>query len=203
MREKRYDVAIILGASLNPDSSLIVADQTRLNQVASIYKDTSIKAIVVCGSHGYKGAKKPTLSQAQAYANYLQGLGVPGDSIYLESKSQETLGNLLFAKMDILSKQTWRRVLVIPTYNHSSERISYLLQKILGNNYDWDILRVGENKDQTNTEREAKSLKLTKEINDAFTDGDHNAIYAGLMNTHPAYGGGKWSIDELIQEMKH
>ena len=95
----------------------------------------------------------------------------------------------------------WRSFLVIPTQNQTTERIEYLLQKIFGQNYDWEILRVGENKDQANLAREAKALRYTMAINDAYTDGDHEAIYRGLMESHPAYGGTKWTIDELREEL--
>lgn len=56
--------------------------------------------------------------------------------------------------------------------------------------------------DGANAEREVMSLKYTKEINDVFADGDTDAIYAGLMATRPAYGGTKWTLDELREEMK-
>jgi hypothetical protein len=95
----------------------------------------------------------------------------------------------------------WRSLLVIPTQNQMTERIDYLLKKIFGNDYSYDILRVGENMEQSNLEREAKALKHTKDINDIFQDGDHEAIYKGLMETHPAYGGTKWTVDELRREL--
>lgn len=199
----QFDAIVILGKSLNPDSSLADNDEERLKSAADLFKEHTANAIIVCGSHGYKGLEKPELSQAQAYANFLQTLGIPREQLFLETKSQETLGNLLFAKIEILLQHNWQRLLVIPTYDHSTERIAYLLQKTLGDKYDWDILRFGENTDQANKAREEKSLQLTKDINDHFTDGDHESIYAELMNTHPAYGGSKWTIDELRQEMKH
>lgn len=203
MIKKQFDAIVILGKSLNLDSSLADNDKERLKSAAVLFRDHTASAIIVCGSHGYKGIEKPELSQAQAYANFLQTLGIPREQLFLETKSQETLGNLLFAKIEILLQHNWHRLLVIPTYDHSTERIAYLLQKTLGDKYSWDILRVGENTDRSNYEREEKSLQLTKEINDQFVDGDHESIYTELMNTHPAYGGSKWTIDELRQEMKH
>ena len=203
MNDTAYDAIIVLGQSINLDSTIVENDKARLGEVSRLYSNHAAKAIIVCGSYGYKSIEKPALTEAQAYANYLESSGVPHDAIYLESESQETLGNLLFAKTQILMKHDWRRLLIIPTYSHSTGRISYLLPKILGDGYTWKILRIGENKDPKNVEREAKSLKLTKDINDQFTDGDHEAIYKRLMKTHPAYGGSKWTIDELRKELGH
>jgi DUF218 domain len=203
MNDTQYDAIIVLGRSINPDSTIVDVDKTRLDKVAELYKGGASNSIIVCGSHGYKAVDTPDLTEAQAYAQYLEGLGVPRSAILLEPDSQETLGNLLFAKMNILMKQDWHRLLIIPTYNHSSERIDYLMTKIFGDKYTWDIVRVGQNDQQANSAREAKSLQQTKEINDQFADGDHVAIYQGLMDTHPAYGGTRWTIDELRHELGH
>jgi uncharacterized SAM-binding protein YcdF (DUF218 family) len=201
MYNSRYDAIILLGGGVNLDGSVDASAKERLERASQIYKQGNIQAIVVCGSYGYKGIEKPLLSEAQVYANYLESLGVPSGSIHLETKSQETLGNLLFAKMQIIMQHKWRSLLVIPTQNQMTERIDYLLKKIFGNDYSYDILRVGENMEQSNLEREAKALKHTKDINDIFQDGDHEAIYKGLMETHPAYGGTKWTVDELRREL--
>ena len=203
MSKAKYDAMMVLGASLNLDGSLVETDTARLDKVVSMYKEGSTGAVIVCGSRGYKAVEESTLTEARAYADYLEQQGVPGGAIYLEEESQESLGNVLFTKMYILAQHDWTNLLVLPTYNHATERIEYILKKVLGSEYEWDILRVGENKDAANMEREAKSLNLTKDINDQYSDGDHESIYEGLMATHPAYGGTKWTMDELREELKH
>lgn len=201
MRCHHYGAIILPGGGVNLDGSLDAAAKNRLDKAIQVYDAGDAQAIVVCGSHGYKGTVRPVISEAQAYANYLEGRGIAKDDIYLESVSQETLGNFLFAKINIIMHHDWRYFLVIPTQNQTTERIEYLLQKIFGENYGWDILRVGENEDQANLAREAKALRYTKVINDKYTDGDHEAICRGLMESHPAYGGTRWTIDELRGEL--
>lgn len=196
-----YDAIIVLGGGINLDGSVSEADVVRLSEVASLFEAGSSKAIIVCGSFGYKAVERPPISEAQAYADFLENHEVPRSSIYLEDYSKETVGNILFTKINILLEHGWHKLLVIPTHAHSTERISYLLEKILGNGYDWEILRIGEDKDPANLEREAKSLHYTKEINDQFINGDHEAIYKGLQETHPAYGGTKWTVKELRDEL--
>ena len=202
MNSAKYDAILVLGSSLTPDGYINDVDKARLQKVAELYKEGIASAIIVCGSNGYKGLNEVNTTEAEAYANYLQSFNIEPDSIYLENESKESLGNILFAKMQILAKHTWRNLLVIPTYKHSTERIEYLLKKILGAEYDWHILRVGQSDDSANAEREALALKLSKDINDKFTDGDTKAIYDGLMENHPAYGGTRWTLDELREKMK-
>lgn len=201
MNDTHYDAIILPGGGVNRDGSLEDTVKARLDRAADLYSAGNTTAIITCGSHGYKEAGKPPVSEAQAYAEYLKAKGVPDEAVLLETKSQESLGNLLFAKMDIVMQQNWHRLLVIPTYNQSTERVAYLLKKVFGSEYTYDILRVGENTDPANVAREAKALKLSIDINELFADGDHEAIYKGLMATHPAYGGTKWTIEELANEM--
>ena len=201
MKHLHYDAIILPGGGVKLDGSIDEAVKDRLDKAIQLYDMGDAQPIVVCGSHGYKGTVRPVISEARAYANYLEGKGVASDDIYLESESQETLGNFLFAKMNIIMHHEWSNFLVIPTQNQTTERIEYLLQKIFGSSYSWNILRVGENQEQTNLARETKSLKYTKIINDVFQDGDHEAIYQGLLETHPAYGGARWTIEELRKEL--
>lgn len=198
---KSYDALIVLGSTVNPDGSIPDKDIARLEKVAGLFHNHTVRAIVTCGAFGYKETIQPEISEAQAYANYLESLGVPRESLYLEQQSQETMGNILFTKTSILMKHGWHTILVIPTVHHSTERIAYILQKILGPEYSWDILRVGESNDSQVLQREAKALAMTKEINDPFLDGDHEAIHQGMLDTHPAYGGTKWTVDELRREL--
>lgn len=198
-----YDALIILGRSLNPDSSIASEDEARLKRAAELYQEGTAKVLIVCGAHGYKEDVQPELTEAEAYARYLEHLGVPRSAIYLEDASQESLGNILFAKTRFLMTHNWRTLLVLPTVNHSTERVDYILEKVLGEEYHWEVLRIGENTDRANSEREAKSLRLTKEINDPFKNGDHDTISAKLMETHPAYGGTKWTIDQLKEALSH
>ncbi len=184
------------------DGQLSDTDKARLQKVAELYKSGVAGVIIVCGSYGYKQIEEVSITEAEAYANYINSFMVRPVPVYLENESKETLGNILFAKIGILEPHNFRKLLVLPTHRHATERIEYLLKKVLGSTYSWDVLRVGQNDDTANTERELLALKHSKDINDKFTDGDTQAIYDGLMATHPAYGGTKWTLDELREEMK-
>ena len=202
MTDAKYDAIVVLGGSLTPDGHLSNQDKMRLQKVIELYKSGVAGAIVVCGSYGYKQTEEVTITEAEAYANYINSFMVRSAPIYLESESKETLGNILFAKIGILESRNFRKLLVLPTHKHATERIEYLLKKVLGPTYGWDILSAGQSDDPSNRERELLALKHSKDINDEFIDGDTQAIYDGLMETHPAYGGTKWTLEELREEMK-
>lgn len=202
MADKKYDAILVLSGSLTADGHVSDVDKTRLQKVVELYKSGTIGAIVVCGSYSYKQIEEVSITEAEAYANYINSFMVSSVPIYLENESRETLGNILFAKIGILEPNNFRKLLVLPTHKHLTERVEYLLKKALGPDYDYDVLRVGQSDDAANAEREVLALKHSKDINDKFADGDTQAIYDGLMETHPAYGGTRWTLDELREEMK-
>ncbi len=197
MSTQKYDAILVLGGGINLDGTLSEAIKRQVQDAVSLFNQHYLQAFITSGLYGYKGEQKPIISEARAYANYAESLGVNPDQIYIEERSQETLGNILFTKMEFLIPNNWTRILVVPQPNHSTERIDYLLQKILGPDYTWTVARHTTNSDEQNAKREQKSLELTKHINDAFEDGDHTAIYKGLLASHPAYGGTLRTIDEL------
>lgn len=202
MDSTKYDAILVLGGSLTADGHISDVDKTRLQKVVELYKSGVVGSIVVCGSYSYKHIEEVSITEAEAYANYINSFMVSSVQIYLENESKETLGNILFAKIGVLEPHNFRKLLVLPTHKHSMERIKYLLKKVLGVDYSWDVLRVGRSDDAVNAERETLALKHSKDINDKFADGDTQAIYDGLMETHPAYGGTRWTLDELREEMK-
>jgi vancomycin permeability regulator SanA len=196
MINAKYNAVILLGGSVNNDGSLSADAKAQVEKAAALYVDKVVKNIITCGSHGYKNEWRPAVTEAQGYADYAQKLGVPAGSIYLEEQSQETIGSMYFAKK-ILLDRGWKRVVIIPAINHSTQRVVYITNKILGPDYVWKILRAKENLDMRNIIREQTSLRSTREINGMIPDGDHEATYRILCQTHPAYGGTKYSLEEL------
>lgn len=197
MTAAAYDAILVLGGGINLDGSLSTAAKNQVEAAVKLFKQHSPAAFIASGLYGYKGDEKPVTSEARAYTQYAEQLGVDHDSLYIEERSQETLGNILFTKTQLLIPYGWKRIIVVPQVNHLTERVEYLLQKVLGPEYKWTIVRPSENLDSVNVARETKSLEMTRDINDAFSDGDHDTIYKALMESHPAYGGTRWTVDEL------
>lgn len=197
MSKQKYDAVLVLGGGIHLDGFLPEAAKNQVQQAVDLFNQYSATAFITSGLYGYKGEQKPIISEAKAYAKHAVDLGIDPNKMYIEERSQETLGNILFTKMEILIPNGWTHILVVPQINHSTERVDYLLQKILGPDYEWDVIRSGVNLNEQNVTRERKSLELTRQINDVFEDGDHRAIYDGLMASHPAYGGSLRTIEEL------
>ena len=202
MKQHKHDAAILLGGALASDGSLDSSQKEQVQMAADLFAAQKIAHILMCGAHGYKDAWRPAITEAQAYARHAMTCGVPRSVISLEERSLETVGNLYFAKK-VAIERCWQSVVIIPTNNHASERIAYLVDKIFGTDHRWVIQRAGENRDPKNIERELLSLTLTKDINGFVPAGDHETIYRLLCETHPSYGGSKFTVEELRALLDH
>lgn len=201
MKTDTVDAILVLGGGIGVDGSLQESCKAQVEKAIELYYQYHAKAVIFSGLYGYKGTETPVMSEARAYANYAETLGFDPDATILEERAQESLGNVVFTKQSILIPRQWTSVLVVPTPQQLEARIEYMMQKVLGPGYQWAIERIGEDLSEENVRREMRSLQITREINDPFTDGDDGAIYDMLMKTHPAYGGTRWTIEELREKM--
>lgn len=195
---KTFDAAVLLGAGIAPDGSIPDETIPQLEIALEAFTSGRTTEVITTGSYGYKSNDTFLTTEASAYKSYLVSRGVPEAHIHTEEESKDTMGNIYYTKNNILIPNGWHTLLIAPGPNHSKERVSYILTKILGPEYTWEFLPVPENTLPENIKREHISLTLTKELNDTYVDGDHEAIFQGLVKTHPAYGSNtKYSVEDL------
>jgi len=166
--------------NLNPDAELSV----RLAIKALGEHDNA--CMIMTGNISYKASFKPSISEAQAMKDYAMSLGVSGEKIFVETESKDSLGNLVFTKMNLLTSLNIHYLTIVRGPNQSDERIDYLAAKILGPDYHYvlmgsDIARPNE------AEREKRSLSLAKKWLDPIQDGDTASIYRLMRDKHPGY----------------
>lgn len=195
---------IVLGSGVGLDGSIGPHQKEQVQKAYDLIVSGDADILITCGSYGYKQDHRPVMTEAQAYKNYAVSIGVPIDKIYTEEKSMETVGNLLFAKTDIMIPNNWIEFVVIPGYNHSDERVEYITHKVFGPKYMWSLVRANKNEDPINAEREKRSMKITTDINDPISDGDHEVIWATLYKNHPAYNPNSvLKLEDLKNQLSH
>jgi uncharacterized SAM-binding protein YcdF (DUF218 family) len=182
--QNSYDVIVILCGGIKDDGSLTEHQKQLVELGVHLVEEGAASNLAICGGYGYKVKRVPDILEAKAYKSYALTLGMSDQHVFIETDSKDTLGNAYFLKVQILLPHNWKNLLVIPSINHTNARVNYVLQKVLGSGYSWDIRRANENTNPENLAREERSLALTKEINDVFTDGDHEAIYKGMRLSH-------------------
>lgn len=95
-----YDAGILLTgmATFDPNISRIeFNDRTdRLMQAIRLFKNNKIKNLILCG--GPVTIIGADTLEAPLLKNFIESLGIPGDRIFVESKSRNTHENALFIK---------------------------------------------------------------------------------------------------------
>lgn len=196
------DAVIVLGNGVNPDGSLGESQKAQIQKAVDLLHDGQVDHIITCGAFGYKADMAPELTEADAYKSYAISIGAPDSLVFTETRSKETVGNLLFAKTNIMIPHKWLSFIVIPGHNHSDERVEYITNKVFGPQYSWKLLRSSKNTSPENTERERRSMELTTRFNDPVEAGDHEQIWSILFENHPAYNpNSKLRLEDLKRDL--
>lgn len=134
----------------------------------------------------YKADFTPPYSESDAMTAYALEMGIPGDALLKENESKDTLGNAYFTKVRHLIPKHLGKLAVILGPNHSLERVKYIFNKVLGEEYDTTYFEHNANR-ESETERENKSLEILREWLSAIPNGDHEAVHQVMLAKHPGY----------------
>ena len=177
---------VILGCGIDAAGSIGSDAEHSVRLGVDVLAQRSDACLIMTGRVSYKATFEPSISEAQAMKEYAVKLGVPGNRIFVETESKDTLGNLFFTKQNLLVPLRISDITIVRGPNQSTERIEYLVRKVLGPDYTYrliepDIQRPAERA------REQKSLSIAKRWLDPIDDGDMGAIYALMRAKHPGY----------------
>ena len=109
--EPQGEVLVVLGAETLGDGTLGMGSYWRAVYGVRAYQRHAFRAVILCGGPG--GSAR---SAAEAMGEFMQALGVPREVLVLESRSNTTRENALFAKA-LLPGGT-RRVVVVTSDYH-------------------------------------------------------------------------------------
>jgi len=179
---------VVLGGGINQKGEISPQVKKRLKKVKELFEKQKNAKILLCGKYSflYPRDKTPPITEAEAMRNYLLKLGVPKESIFLETKSKDTIGNAYYAKKLYFIPKKEKQAIVVTSEFHL-ERVKYIFKKIFGKNYKLKFVAVpspfkGE-KRQKIIKRQKELLKKTKEILDKMEPGNHNFLKGKLYKT--------------------
>lgn len=184
------DVIIVLGRGINDDGTLPPDPQSRVRKAVELYNNKLAPRIIMSGAWSFHSEHNPTISEATSMKKYAIELGVPEASVIEESESKDTIGNVYYTKKNICIPQGFRDIIVVASDEHMP-RIEYLFRKIYGSDYILTFTeseRVLSDSDyEKEVAHENKSMKITKQLLDPITDGDHQELWSLVVSQHPAY----------------
>lgn len=177
---------LVLSCGITEDGVLGDDAQASVRIAAKLWNQDAARLIIMCGRLSYKADFVPPVSEAQAMKDYALSLGVASNGILTEAESKDTLGNAVFARLNLLDPLSIEEVLIIPGPNHSTERLEFIFNKVFADDIAYSFIERSEEwPDQQH--REQKSLETLKGWLDDVKDGDVMQIYQVMRAKHPGY----------------
>lgn len=106
-------VAIVHACGLGPKGQLSTCAKERVDWAFKLWQEKMFSQFILTG-----GLVMDGYTEARAMGNYLEQLGVPTSSLFLEDKSLNTWQNSLYS-LEILKQHDWSRVLIVTSPFHS------------------------------------------------------------------------------------
>ncbi|MCR6628833.1 MAG: YdcF family protein [Magnetospirillum sp.] len=117
-----FDVAIILGARIDPDGTPSPAMVRRVSHGVALLHGGRAGALLMTG-----GATTSAVPEARVMREIALDLGAPAERVHLEEEAANTIQNALFSAR-ILHRQGWRRALVVTDSFHRP-RTRYIFRR--------------------------------------------------------------------------
>src|ERR1035437_614206 len=99
---QRDDALIVLGGGLTSQDELTDAARARMDVAISAWHLGVAPHIVTTGGHSFLVHDAPAISEASVMRRYAIRQGVFEKSIFTEETSLESIGNVLFAKTEVV-----------------------------------------------------------------------------------------------------
>lgn len=109
---RAFDVAIVLGAAVNPDGTPSKALLRRTQHAIALYRKGIVSRLLLSG-----GAVRAARAEALLMRDVALAAGLPEAAVVVETQSRSTLENALFCR-PILEEAGWRRILVVTDGYH-------------------------------------------------------------------------------------
>jgi vancomycin permeability regulator SanA len=187
MNRLPYDALIVHGTTLAKNGQLSETGLQRITTALHAYENGVAEKIVFTGGRSFMQSSHDAIPEAIAMQAYAIEIGVPSADILTETKSLDTIGNVLFTKSALVVPNNWERLAIVTSCSHMDRTL-----KIYHHLYDdtFDIQNIPA-PDKPNTR-----TKLQEFIGDlvvsAVFDGDTEEK---LFSIVPGYINGTTSLD--------
>ena len=121
--EPPFDVAVVLGAAVEPDGRPSAALLRRVAHGVSLYHAGRVRMLLMSGGLVHHPPAEDDLMRAAAVA-----AGVPEAAVMVEDRSRNTLENAIFSA-EIIAAEGWRRIMVVTDHYHLP-RALYTFQRL-------------------------------------------------------------------------
>lgn len=177
---KSLDALLVLGGEGD--------DHSRSFLTYHLYSQVNSLPIVLAGAHGGLDNIVHEKTESERMKEFLVQLGVPEDNLYLETRSKDTLANIVYAR-PILEQLGARKIGLITERDHM-RRSLWLAREVLGRSYGVRPLPTEKRMSTLGKVMEfALQRVLELELHPAMS-GNQKAFEKYLAEKHPFHGNG-------------
>lgn len=174
-----YDAIIVLGSKPNTTSWRFPTHVYKsLDVAAELWHQNISPYIIVAGNYALsfdkEGVQQP-FRECDELAQYLRQQRVSDSAILCEGESKDTIANFFYVKRLVLHKRNFRRLILV-TADFRVNRLQYLIEKILGPNYEVDCRAVPSLHDEASSYNESLTLARTREFLQDMPNGDESFL---------------------------
>ena len=181
-----YSAIIVLGNLMSKYGELNNESKGRMDLAIDHFYNGNASRIVTCGWPYRKDSNIAICDAMRQYAIKIRD--VPSDAIITTAKSRDTVGDAVFSKRLLKSKNDESNFLIVTSDYHVS-RTSEIFSFIYGRQYRLKV--VGSPTEQTKNliDSEKRSLIVFRNTFYGIIPGDDESIYQRLCEDHPFYNG--------------
>lgn len=181
-----YDALIVLANEMACDGVLNKESAARADLAADITAKFNIPYIVTCG---WAYRSDSVIVIADAFKDYLQQVrGVGQESIIVEPRSRDTVGDAVFTRLNIAVEMKLRTICVV-TSSYHVERAGEIFRFVYGDDFLINVEGADVEFDERVIAREASSLNAFRDTFAGIETGAIDEIVLRLRERHPFYNG--------------
>jgi vancomycin permeability regulator SanA len=157
--------------------------KSRVRLAAELMSRHSNAILISSGGNNKMGIDTCIGNQIAAYAIQL---GVPSNKIITDTLSQDTVGDALFTKINMVLNKNWKNILVV-TSDYHVNRSQVIFDFIYGPQYTIEVVGCTTEIQKERAPLESKSLNQFTSTFSNIASGDHENILKRLLTDHPYY----------------
>ncbi len=128
-----YDAIVVLGKGMERDNQLTSFGKESTKVAVDLFELGYSGKVIFSGGIG-RWNKGRGITEAEAMKDYAKKSGMPGENIYTEAQSRDTVENAGYTK-EILERMGAKKVVVVTTDFHI-DRAAYIFDRLLGDEFE-------------------------------------------------------------------
>lgn len=192
------------GHGLTSEEELDLHTVQRMDTALAAWQAGVAPILVVSGGHSFTLRTPPTKAEAAVMKAYALQYGVPEESIAVEDKSLDTVGNVLFTKTCLALPNGWERLVVVTSESHLPRTLR-VYRHVFGREFEIRGIAAPEHRGLKERVWESLGSLMVREILRGTKAGDHEEIQERLFDLVPGYHDGslpKLAFNSLVGLLK-